>query len=515
VNMKNIIKALSIILICGFFLKAGADVLQEIVVKEGDTLWSVANYYLKNPQLWPEILKYNKLPSSDPNVILPGMKLRVPILLIKENLRTARLIYLLNEVKFRRRTEADWKNAWEQMELYNEDGLRTLQLSKAKVKFSSGEILQLDENSLIILRPEQSREEIDLLSGGVRASKTRVLTSDTAVDPKIVPRGPAPDFKTKVKEDKTTLVEVYEGAVDVKAQGRTVTVTKGFGTEVKFSQPPSLPRALPPMPDMNLSATSEIPGTNIKASARATATSLELNIKTPAGTTQAGPSQDSADPGSAKNGASKNGEEKNSAKMISQIINKYHLQIATSSAFTSMVLDEIDKIQDRVNVDFQKYKLSDGIYFYRFAYVDELGFEGQFCSPIQFVIDTTPPLLEIYAPQDNDEVDTEFVNIEGKSEPWVKLKINEKNVDIDDNGKFISALIPRGGINLLTFIAQDRSGNITKKELTITKVKVAAKNRKAQITTTKAKEKGQSLVSIALGTLTAAVIAGVLIFIIK
>jgi hypothetical protein len=125
-----------------------------------------------------------------------------------------------------------------------DDGLRTLQQSSAKVKFPSGETLNMDENSLIILKPEKKREEIDLLAGGVRASKTKVLTSSTIVDPKIEPKSEAPDFRTKLKEDKTTLVEVYEGIVDVTAQGKTVTLTKGFGTAVKFKEAPSLPQAL-------------------------------------------------------------------------------------------------------------------------------------------------------------------------------------------------------------------------------------------------------------------------------
>ena len=81
---NNLFSAFVIMLLMCSML--GAEVLQEITGKDGDTLWSVSNHYLKNPQSWPEILKYNNLPSSDPNIILPGMKLRVPILLIKENL---------------------------------------------------------------------------------------------------------------------------------------------------------------------------------------------------------------------------------------------------------------------------------------------------------------------------------------------------------------------------------------------------------------------------------------------
>jgi hypothetical protein len=72
--------------------------LQEITVHEGDTVWSIAKEYLKAPDRWPEILKYNNLPVSDPSATLPGMKLKVPVLLIKEHLRKATLVHLLNDV---------------------------------------------------------------------------------------------------------------------------------------------------------------------------------------------------------------------------------------------------------------------------------------------------------------------------------------------------------------------------------------------------------------------------------
>ena len=98
-----------------------AEVLQTIVVKPGDTLWGIANFYLKDPTRWPEILRYNKLPTSDPTVALPGMELRLPVLLLKESLRAATLIYLLNEVRTRRKDSSDWRLAQLEMKLYYKD----------------------------------------------------------------------------------------------------------------------------------------------------------------------------------------------------------------------------------------------------------------------------------------------------------------------------------------------------------------------------------------------------------
>ncbi|MHB9154507.1 MAG: LysM peptidoglycan-binding domain-containing protein [Endomicrobiales bacterium] len=490
-----------------------AEVLQEITVKEGDTLWGVANYYLKDPRRWPDILKYNRLPSSDSNVILPGMKLRVPILLIKEHLRSAHLIDLLNDVRYRRRTEAEWKKAQVDMELYNDDGLRTLQQSRAKVKFPSGELLQMDENSLIILKPEKKQEEIDLLSGGVRASRTKILTSSSVVDPRIDPRGPAPDFRTKLKEDKTTLVEVYEGVVDVTAQGKTVTLTGGFGTEVKFQEAPSLPKALPPRPELDPGSPSLVPGTDFTTSGKVTSGALRLDVKAPVDTAapphkSAGRNEKAADDTRAR------------AKVLTQMVSKYRVQVSTSHSFGILLIDEVKPITDGINIDFKQSRLPDGVYYYRVAYMDELGFEGQFSAPVQFTIDTTPPVIRVASPQDGEEVDAEFVHVEGTSEPNSIIRINDKTIPVDEKGGFQTAVMPRNGRNIITFVAEDRAGNSSRTELTVEKVK-EARHKKAEKMTAAAmtedahRSKGLTLASFALGTLTAIVIVGVLVLILQ
>jgi hypothetical protein len=497
---KRFFKTVAAAILLFFCININAQVLQEITVRDGDTLWGIANYYLKDPQRWPEIIKYNKLPSSDPSVVLPGMKLRVPILLIKEQLRAAHLIYILNEVKFRRKAQPDWQKALTDMELYNEDGLRTFSESRARVKFFSGETLYLDENSLAILKPEEKQEEIDLMSGGVRASRTKVLARNTIINPKIEPNGPAPDFRAKVKEDKTTLVEVYEGRVDVTAEGKTVTVTKGFGTEVKFMQPPSLPKTLPPMPDIIPGKPELSADTNPNMKVQAVSKNLELTMKLPEPVYSG--SRDSSQPQEQK------------TQFLSQTVAKYHLQISSSPGFENPVINETNPFKEKVSVDFKKIGLPDGFYFYRLAYVDQLGFESKFSSPAQFLIDSTPPKLDITTPQDQEQFDTEFVHIEGKTDPGTDLKVNEAQADVDTEGNFITALIPEQGKNTIKFTASDRSGNITVRELVIYKVKVVVKDKNTAARKV-VPEKGKGFISVALGSLTIFVILGVAFLIVK
>lgn len=461
---------------------------QEITVKEKDTLWSIANYYLKDPHQWPQILKYNKLDITNPYQVLPGMKLKVPVVLIKEHLRASYLIKLINDVKYRRRNTNEWKKAYLNMQLLNNDSIKTGKDSYGKVKFYSGEILTIDQNSLVVLRPEYVQEEAELLIGDIRARRTRVVTPSAVIEPKVLPTMENTDYRVKVKEDKTTLVAVYKGAAEVTAQNKTVTLTAGFGTEIKYLSPPSEPIPLPDIPEISVelstTAISSLPEGKVKLKELPQQTqitaklpdftidsnfTIKVNLTETAQkkvekkitTTEKIPSTLSS-----METAQATPKTEKVARTFS--IKEYHLQVASDQQFKKIVLEETRPVKEKIEL---KKMLPDGTYWWRVAFIDELGFESDFSSPRMITIDREPPKLEIKSPAQNAIVKEEFITVEGITEPNVYMTVNDKLVDVDSTGKFSTVLfLPTAGKNSVKFFVKDASGNVTEKVLYVEKL---------------------------------------------
>ena len=60
----------------------GDDETKLITIVKGDTLWDLCQEHLKDPLKWRELSKYNDF--TNPNLIYPGEKLRIPIAMAKD-----------------------------------------------------------------------------------------------------------------------------------------------------------------------------------------------------------------------------------------------------------------------------------------------------------------------------------------------------------------------------------------------------------------------------------------------
>lgn len=66
-------------------------------VRPGDTLWDISKWVLKNPFLWPELLKYNYF--GDPDLIFPGDTIVIPSLEVLERVKSVRDISELRALR--------------------------------------------------------------------------------------------------------------------------------------------------------------------------------------------------------------------------------------------------------------------------------------------------------------------------------------------------------------------------------------------------------------------------------
>lgn len=252
--MKRSLFALmtALCLSAGLFAEGGeAEKLQIIDVKAGDTLSKISKKYLEDPSQWPALLKYNKI--SNPNLIQPGMKLKVPASLGKKP--AAVVIYKSGKAQYTRAQEAIWKEIFIKLGLYSEDQVKTGALSTVHLQLANMTILRLQPETFIIVNKmdKNSKDTIFTLQEGRLQAQVesmrktggqlaiRTPTSVAAV------RGTVFELNTTAKE---TGLACHEGQVDVSAQKVTVAVPKGMGTFVEKGKPPMKPFKLPAPPQV-------------------------------------------------------------------------------------------------------------------------------------------------------------------------------------------------------------------------------------------------------------------------
>lgn len=425
---------------------------QNVVVKRGDTLWGIANAYLKDPAKWDEILKYNRLPSSDPTVALPGMTLRVPVRLIREDLRAAHVIAVANHVDFRRKETADWNAARQGMEIYKGDTVRTLENSRARIQFLNADMLNVDPDSLVIIKPPVGGVDIALKSGSIFTGHSRVVTASAV----IVPKTKDTQYSTRVTPDFTTEVAVHKGVAAVQAQGQSVDVKAGMATEVKVGLAPETPHAIPDLPDFEARA-ALFSGAPVRPPPK-------LAGGAPAA---AGASADQVE--HAADSSELRGEV--ASLRVGVPIQAYRVEASLAPDFDKIAFDKT--FDADVKLDMRYEKLPPGVYWFRIALVDLLGTQQKWSIPRLFSVglgyaaqQQRVDLLEavkIARPAGEEDVsDSQDYQILGVVKTdGVSVTVDGHPVREDDSGNFTYDLKLRSGANDVDIVVSDKDGNST------------------------------------------------------
>jgi hypothetical protein len=424
---------------------SGETVFQDVVVKPGDTLWGISNKYLKDPSNWDQILKHNRLPTRDPTVALPGMTLKVPVRLIKTSLRAAHLVYSVNRVLFRRKETAEFKPAKMQMELFRGDALRTLDDSKARVKLLDKELLSLEPNSMAIIKPVDGDGDLVLRAGSVFAGRARVVTASAQVTPKTQDTR----YSATVTPDLTTKVEVYKGLAQVDAQGRSVNVPEGMGTQVRPGLAPEVPRKIVNWPELE---------------ARALEYDSSALVGGGAAPQPRGPQF--AAPEVAGDAESLRGD-LNSLRVGLPILG-YRVQASKDQEFKTMAFDKKYESEDRFSPS--QEGLAPGAYWWRVSVIDLLGTEGKWSEPRYYtvgikraaasaVIDLKKNVT-IVTPREDETVYDDKIKVIGVlRDDRLRVAVNGKVVRADADGNFVSEVSVNAGTNEIVITVDDTKGN--------------------------------------------------------
>jgi hypothetical protein len=109
--------------------------------------------------------------------------------------------------------------------------------------------------------------------------------------------------------------------------------------------------------------------------------------------------------------------------------------------------------------------LEAGDHYWRVSSLDRLGLPGVRSLSWRFRLlqDDTPPFLTILAPKDGEIVAAAEVPLEGESEPDARVSVNGGHVAVADNGGFATTVQAAVGANTVRVEAVDPAGNRTER----------------------------------------------------
>lgn len=234
-------------------------------VRPGDTLWDLCKKYTNYPLCWRDLAKTNNV--TNPKVLPPGSKLKLPIAWLKVKPVTAHVESVEGEVRWLSMAaeEGKWSALSAGDELQIGDEVESLKGS-ATIRFADDSRLYLLPNTKIQMDQLSGYKDTGMVDTKVRLEKGRVRsrvkalrTEDSNYEintPSAVAAVRGTVFRVgyllpKNESDKPYMLnEVLEGKVAVSAQGKTELVTEGFSSVTVDGEAPEAPESLLAAPEI-------------------------------------------------------------------------------------------------------------------------------------------------------------------------------------------------------------------------------------------------------------------------
>lgn len=481
-----------LILFCGMEISfAQKDETLVITVKEGQSVRDIAQEYLKDPNLWEEILKENKL--SSPADVIVGMELTIPagkILKAKRKLDEASIaiqratdagakmfaaktiagaISLYNQ-SIDERKKGNWESSYdyalqsEKMaaQALTEANANRTTTADANLSFKKGNVESKPASS-------NSWSEIKLYDKLFEQDRIRTLSNAFAEI----------TFQdmSKIRLSDNSQAVIQQTRVDLLKNKKESSVTLEKGDAYALLQGNQKKKKF----------NFEIPGvkTNINSKnfyvKKDDAASKIANYDGEIEVTSGGKTvvvKENEGSTIVKGGRPTDPKPLLSAPTLNLPLNEttvynsvqfiwgrndsakgYRINIAEDPSFKKIALN---KLVLKSNT-FTTSELSSGKYYWRVASVDNLDLPGAFSqsSFFNFIIDKTPPYLAILQPEENAVVTSSEIEVRGKSEAEVNLTINQKQIGVNADGTFSAKFQLSEGENTIHFKVQDKSGNLS------------------------------------------------------
>ncbi|HET9069983.1 MAG TPA: FecR domain-containing protein [Amaricoccus sp.] len=139
----------------------------------------------------------------------------------------------------------------------------------------------------------------------------------------------------------------------------------------------------------------------------------------------------------------------------------YWLEVAADPGFNTMQASEWGLRDTSHALD----GLAPGDHYWRVSSLDRLGLPGVRSLSWRFRIvdDTTPPFVAVATPKEAEIVTTAEVAVSGEAEAGAALTVNGAAVPVAEGGRFSTTITPTVGANTLEIAAVDRAGNRTER----------------------------------------------------
>lgn len=226
-------------------------------VRPGDTIWQLSQQYLKDPNQWPEVQKYNKV--DDAHVMQPGRQLSIPVEWLKHQPKPARVIESHGDVALIRNGKSTTLTG--QALINSGDTLRSGADGSATIEFADGSHLLLQTNSEVVMDSLGSFDATGMVDTSVRLKRgcieNRVMPQKPdsryrIITPAAVAAVRGTQFRVGGENDGNLMRnEVLEGKIAVSGAGVTRMVPTGYGSVAETGKPPSEPLPLPLAPDLS------------------------------------------------------------------------------------------------------------------------------------------------------------------------------------------------------------------------------------------------------------------------